>query len=49
MPPTRPTPASLTATVTALLSVQPKSDEYQPPYLDNSLGGTVPGAALAIQ
>lgn len=35
--------------MSALLSIQPKSDVYRPPYLDNSLDGTVPGVALAIQ
>jgi hypothetical protein len=37
------------ATLSGIFSFQPKDHTYQPPYLDNSLGGTVPGAAIALQ
>jgi len=42
-------PPSIGASLTGLLSFQPKSETYQPPYLDSALGGTVPGLALALQ
>jgi len=47
--PKTPVPAVVSTTISGIFSFQPKSYRFRPPYLDYSLGGTVPGISVAIQ